>query len=227
MSRLPDYFKVEGCPKADDKKTVIGGCYRFTVITSRLIRCEWNDSGKFEDSFTRSVVDRNFGECSFQVEHSEEKLIIKTEHLILEYEKTGRFNSDNLSITVKGGKCWYFGTPFKTLKGTARTLDCADGVRAFEEMYSDMAKAVGIDPESEDPVKFDMSSPDFIKAYFEVLHHPYEKDGVRFWWMDWQQGTKSTIPNIDPLWVLNHYHTLDAKREGKRELIFSRFAGPG
>lgn len=387
MSRLPHYFKVEGAPRADEKKTVVGQCYRFTVITSRLIRCEWNDDGKFEDSFTRSVVDRNFGDCSFQVEESDEKLIIKTEHLILEYAKTGRFNPDNLSITVKGGKCWYFGTPLKTLKGTARTLDCADGeielgdgvcsregfsviddknsvlldsdgfimqresydiedlyffgyknayldavkdyfrltgkpsllpafamgnwwsryykyteksytdlmkkfteedipfsvsvidmdwhivdvdpkygtgwtgytwnkkffpdykrflkwltdhnltpslnlhpadgVRAFEEMYPDMAKAVGIDPESEDPVKFDMSNPDFIKAYFDVLHHPYEKDGVRFWWMDWQQGTRSTIPNIDPLWVLNHYHTLDAKREGKREIIFSRFAGPG
>ncbi len=387
MSRLPKHFKQEGNPVADKAKIVKGDKYRFTVITSRLIRCEWDDSGIFEDSMTRSVIDRNFANATFKTVDTREKLIIKTDAITLEYKKTGRFTSDNLIITVAGFKPWYFGTPFNTLKGTTRTLDVvdgecelgdgvcstqgfsviddhdsvllakdgfikqrksydvddfyffgyglchldavkdyfrltgkpsllpafamgnwwsryykyteksykelmtrfldedvpfsvsvidmdwhlvdidpkygtgwtgytwnrdlfpdykrflkwlhdhnltpslnlhpADGVRAFEEMYPEMAKAVGIDPETEEPVKFDMSNPDFIKAYFEILHNRYEEDGVRFWWMDWQQGTKSTIENIDPLWVLNHYHTLDAKREGKREIIFSRFSGPG
>ncbi len=387
MSRLPKYFKQEGNPIAKPSKIVKGDKWRFTVITSRLIRCEWDETGAFEDAMTRSVIDRDFGTAEFKTSDSAEKLIIETDAVVVEYKKTGRFNSDNLSFSLKGGKTWYFGTPFTTLKGTTRTLDVvdgecpledgvcssqgfsviddresvllaedgfieqrknwdiedfyyfgyglchldavkdyfrltgkpsllpafamgnwwsryykyteksykdlmtkfldedipfsvsvidmdwhlvdvdpkygtgwtgytwnrdffpdykrflkwlgdnnltpslnlhpADGVRAFEEMYPEMAKAVGIDPKTEQAVKFDMANPDFIKAYFDILHHPYEKDGVRFWWMDWQQGTKSTIENIDPLWVLNHYHTLDAKRDGKREIIFSRFSGPG
>jgi alpha-glucosidase (family GH31 glycosyl hydrolase) len=59
-------------------------------------------------------------------------------------------------------------------------LHPADGVRYFEDMYEQMAIAMGIDPKTEQAVKFDIANDDFIKAYFEILHHPYEKDGVDF-----------------------------------------------
>ena len=94
-------------------------------------------------------------------------------------------------------------------------------------MYPEMAHAMGIDPSSEQAVKFDIASDDFIKAYFEILHHPYEKDGVDFWWIDWQQGTSSQMEGLDPLWALNHYHFLDNQRDGKYSLIMSRYAGIG
>ena len=52
--------------------------------------------------------------------------------------------------------------------------------------------------------------------------------GVDFWWIDWQQGNKTATPGLDPLWALNHYHSLDIARDGKRRpLILSRFAGAG
>ena len=102
-----------------------------------------------------------------------------------------------------------------------------DGVRYFEDMYPEMAKAMGIDPATEAPVKFDITDPRFINAYFDVLHRPYEKDGVDFWWIDWQQGTKSKVEGLDPLWALNHYHFLDNAATHVRPLIMSRFAGFG
>lgn len=105
-------------------------------------------------------------------------------------------------------------------------LHPADGVRWFENMYPEMAKAMDIDPESKETVKFDVTDPKFINAYFDILHHPYEKEGVDFWWIDWQQGKKSSLKGLDPLWSLNHYHFLDNGRE-KRPLILSRYAGPG
>ena len=57
-----------------------------------------------------------------------------------------------------------------------------------------------------------------MEKYFDILHHPYEEDGVSFWWMDWQQGNdyrwihepnrdgKLADPRekVDPLWLLNH-----------------------
>lgn len=103
----------------------------------------------------------------------------------------------------------------------------ADGVRAHEEMYPKMAKALGVDYEHESPIPFDVTSPDFMKAYFEFLHHLNEEKGVDFWWIDWQQGSNSRIPGYDPLWMLNHYHYIDNARNGLRPMDFSRYAGLG
>ena len=103
----------------------------------------------------------------------------------------------------------------------------ADGVRAFEESYRPMAEALGKDWEKEEPIEFDITDPKFLQAYFTYLHHPNEEAGVDFWWLDWQQGTQTRIPGLDPLWMLNHYHYLDSMRSGKRGLTFSRYAGVG
>ena len=107
-------------------------------------------------------------------------------------------------------------------------LHPAQGVRFFEDMYKEAAEFMGIDPESKKRVEFDITNPRFIDAYFNILHKPYEKDGVDFWWIDWQQGKNSKIKNLDPLWALNHYHTLvDRASDTKRPLILSRFAEIG
>lgn len=106
-------------------------------------------------------------------------------------------------------------------------LHPADGVRAFEDMYGEMADAMGVDKASGQPVEFDLTDTKFINAYFDILHHPYENEGVDFWWIDWQQGTKSKKAGADPLWLLNHYHYLDSNRDNRRPLILSRYAGIG
>ena len=103
----------------------------------------------------------------------------------------------------------------------------ADGVRAHEEMYPEMARALGVDAEHEAPIPFDVTDPAFMEAYFQYLHHPQEEKGVDFWWIDWQQGSNSKIPGYDPLWMLNHYHYIDNARNGLRPMDFSRYAGLG
>ena len=103
----------------------------------------------------------------------------------------------------------------------------ADGVRAFEDAYADVARALARDPATGDPIPFDVTDPDFLTAYFDQLHHPREDEGVDFWWLDWQSGPYSRVAGIDPLWMLNHFHFLDSSRDGRRGLTFSRYAGPG
>ena len=105
-------------------------------------------------------------------------------------------------------------------------LHPADGIRSFEDMYEPMARAMDVDPITKTDIKFDLTDNKFINAYFNVVHKPYEREGVRFWWIDWQQGTSSKLKGLDPLWALNHYHTLDNARE-YRPLILSRYAGVG
>ncbi|MBP3542172.1 MAG: alpha-xylosidase [Clostridia bacterium] len=105
-------------------------------------------------------------------------------------------------------------------------LHPALGVRWFEEQYPEMARRMGIDPATRQTIPFDITNDDFINAYFDLLHKPYERDGVDFWWIDWQQGTSSRVDGLDPLWSLNHYHMRDIARE-KDGLILSRYAGIG
>lgn len=114
-------------------------------------------------------------------------------------------------------------------RGLATTLNLhpADGIRAFEDMYEEMATKLGVDPSSEKPLEFDFSDPEYRKAYFDVVMHPYEKDGVDFWWIDWQQGTGKGADAVDPLFLLNHYHYHDQEGRNRRPMIFSRYAGPG
>ena len=119
----------------------------------------------------------------------------------------------------------------KTLKDSnfkiTVNLHPSDGVRFFEDMYKDFAEFMGIAPETKKTLQFDISDKKFTEGYFRYLHHGYEEDGVDFWWIDWQQGTNSSVKGLDPLWWLNHYHSIDSGRNGKRPLILSRYAGPG
>lgn len=103
----------------------------------------------------------------------------------------------------------------------------ADGIRAYEEAYERVARAMGMDPGEGRAVEFDPADPKFMEVYLKVLHHPMEEEGVDFWWLDWQQGTVTKIPGLDPLWMLNHYHFLDSRWRGKRPMTFSRYAGVG
>lgn len=103
----------------------------------------------------------------------------------------------------------------------------AEGVRGHEEMYQEMAREMGVDDTYEDPVRCDPADPKFMEAYFKYLHHPREEEGVDFWWIDWQQGNHTKVEGLDPLWIFNHFHFLDNRRNGKRPMTFSRYAGPG
>ena len=106
-------------------------------------------------------------------------------------------------------------------------LHPADGIRGFEAMYPAVAARMGIDPATEKPVEHDFSDRKYREAYFEEIIHPYEADGIDFWWIDWQQGTGRREGEADPLLLLNHYHYEDSGRDDKRPMIFSRYAGPG
>ena len=103
----------------------------------------------------------------------------------------------------------------------------ADGVRACEDLYPEMAREMGIDPDSGYPVDFDASSEKFLKAFEKVVLDSFERTGVDFWWIDWQQRGGSSVPGVDPLFVLNHTRYMYANRKGDVGMTFSRYGGPG
>ena len=111
---------------------------------------------------------------------------------------------------------------------TALNLHPAEGIHPHEAAYPEFARLLGQDPAEARPIAFDLANPGFAGPYFDRLHHPLEAQGVDFWWIDWQQGRRSTLPGLDPLWWLNHLHFHDLGRDGvKRPFIFSRWGGLG
>lgn len=386
---IMDHFKFHSEPLPNDKAIVKGQNYRFTILTSRLIRMEYSEMGKFEDRASQTVWFRKLEVPDFKISQSDKWLIIETEHLILTYKPAQKFRKSSLSIRLKeSNSIWKYGMKErKNLKGTYRTLDGTNGwvplkkgllsrsgfatlddsdslvfnehcwlipreesvidmyffgygtkylecirdyykitgktplipryilgnwwsryweydeqelkdlinnfgkndiplsvciidmdwhlvkldpkygngwtgytwnrklfpdppamlqwlhdknlkvalnlhpalgIRGHEDCYPAMADFMGVNKAAEEPIPFDIADPKFVKGYFELVHHPLEKQGVDFWWIDWQQGTRTKIKNLDPLWMLNHLHFFDLGRDKThRSFIFSRYAGRG
>jgi alpha-glucosidase len=110
---------------------------------------------------------------------------------------------------------------------TTVNLHPASGVQSFEEAYPEMARAMGIDPATKQYVKFDIVNPQFAENYFKVLHHPLEKQGIDFFWLDWQQEETTSLAGLNPTFWLNYVHSTDMERRGERPLIYHRWGGLG
>ncbi len=385
---LPERFTLDVQPMAACDAVIQEGNARFTVLTERLIRLEYDPSGQFEDRASQSMWYREQPVPAFTVQRTDHQLIIETDAFVLKYAVGQTFTRDSLTIQVKATNAdWHPGAvDTANLKGTMRTLDfvngatplndglisrsgwsllddsrsfvfndeywlearkgqgvdwyffayghdykaglrdyCAvsgtapliprwilgnwwsrywaytqdelttllndfesheiplsvcivdmdwhvtetgntstgwtgyswnknlfpdpqgmidfihqkglrtalnlhpaEGIHPHESQYPEMARRMGIDPESKQPIEFDITDQSFVNAYFEVLHHPYEAMGVDFWWLDWQQGLDCKIPDLDPLWLINHLHFQDLGRNrARRPFIFSRWGNEG
>jgi alpha-glucosidase len=110
---------------------------------------------------------------------------------------------------------------------TSLNLHPASGVQPWEEAYPAMAKAMGIDPATKKYVPFDITDKKYATNYMNLLHHPLEKQGIDFWWLDWQQEPTTKLEGVSPTWWLNYVHFTDQQREGKRPLLFHRWGGLG
>ena len=114
-------------------------------------------------------------------------------------------------------------------KGLKVTLNLhpAEGIQPHELVYPQAAAALGRDEARGQRIPFEPENRAFWHVYFDLVHHPLEREGVDFWWVDWQQGQSCATEGMDPLWLLNHFHAQDAAHEGRRPFILSRYAGPG
>ena len=107
-----------------------GNC-RFTVLTDGLLRYEWADDGCFEDRASVLAVNRRLPVPEYRVKESDESIEIITSRFHLTYDKKA-FSPGGLSVVVKGafwehGSVWRYGPKSENLRGTARTLDDANG----------------------------------------------------------------------------------------------------
>lgn len=104
----------------------------------------------------------------------------------------------------------------------------ADGVAPKEEMYAKFMRDMGADPATNETLPFDAGSKKYLDTLFADTHDPLTREGVDFWWLDWQQYpfTRS-IPDLTNLAWLNHYYFDYTSKDGQRGVSFSRWAGWG
>ena len=136
--RIDPKYNYKTTPVAFDHSVVKGDKYRFTILTSRLIRIEYNENGHFEDRATQTVINRQFEKVDFSVKETDNSLVITTDHIELSYTKQP-FSKYSLKVRYVGelshyniGKSssyWFFGDDMSryNLGGTTRTLDGVNG----------------------------------------------------------------------------------------------------
>ena len=104
----------------------------------------------------------------------------------------------------------------------------ADGVGKQEASYAPFMRAMGLDPATCEPLKFDAGDRRYLDTFYAYTHRPYEDMGVDFWWLDWQQYANTrSIPALTNLEWLNHYNFGETGRDGRRGASFSRWGGWG
>lgn len=116
-------------------------------------------------------------------------------------------------------------------KGIRSTFNLhpADGVRCGEDSYADVARDMGIDPASKQTVPWVSSDKKFIRSIFRRILTPMERDGVDFWWLDWQQQpTDPAVEGLSNTWWLNYVFFSDMeKNRDVRPMLYHRWGGLG
>lgn len=131
---------------------------------------------------------------------------------------------------------------------TALNLHFQSGVQAYEEPYqrfrADYLSRTGdydgpkdyLNEDGSDAyVPYRMCQQAWADAYFNSIMHPMEKQGVDFWWLDWQQWKNSRyVPGLNNTFWLNYCFFNDKIRRGvslgkyaPRAMIYHRWGGIG
>ena len=112
----------------------------------------------------------------------------------------------------------------------ALNLHPALGVDSSEDMFRDMAADMGLDPDSVNVIPWKLEDTGFYKAFANNFLRPFEKQGVDFWWLDWQQNYLYPYVqgyNTTSLAWVNELYYRDSQNNNRRGAGYSRWAGWG
>jgi len=128
----PAIGKAQNNGAANPKAVIIEGNARFTVLTPRLLRLEWDSTRQFNDQPSFVVINRKLAVPAFTKTVKDGWIQLTTAQLELRYKlNSGAFNEQNLQIAYREpgeSFTWKPGLKEKeNLKGTYRTLDRYEG----------------------------------------------------------------------------------------------------
>lgn len=131
---------------------------------------------------------------------------------------------------------------------TSLNLHPASGIQTYEEPYGRFVKDYLSRTNDYDGPKdykdaegnpvyvpFRIDQQEWADAYFNSVIHPMEKQGVDFWWLDWQQFRNSRYTkNLSNTFWLNYTfwndiarRSADSGKDAPRPMIYHRWGGIG
>ena len=209
MYNLGEQFKVNVEDiKANPDCIYTGEKYRITILTDRLVRLEYSETGNFEDRPTELVLNRNFESPKFAVKEDRKYIEIKTTYFTLSYQKNKHFKgsllnpSSNLRIEdFNSDKAWYYGHPevrnykapntlLTDKKGYVKSLYSIDGFSSIDDSDSKVFLPSGELKERENKeldIYVFVYQKDFLKAledYFKLTGAPslIPRFALGNWW---------------------------------------------
>ncbi|MCI1292279.1 MAG: glycoside hydrolase family 31 protein [Prevotella sp.] len=108
-------------------------------------------------------------------------------------------------------------------------LHPAEGIAPYEEQYPQIARDMGIDPSSGQTIPWVASNKKLMTNVFKDILDPMHRQGVSFWWLDWQQWPyDKQVDSLSNTWWLNYVFFTHSQREGQdRPMLYHRWGGLG
>ena len=209
MYNLGEYFKIDVTrAKAKEENIIKGDKYRFTVLSERLIRLEYNDKGTFIDEPTEQVLYRDMPKVNFEKTDNANFITIKTKYFKLTYIKGKSFiggkaaPTNNLKVELLNTNVvWYYGHPeirnfgipnssLETGGVIGKGLYAEDGMASIDDSETLIFNSDGTVKANSD-VKIDtylfMYGNDFelaLKDYYEITGYPslVPRYALGNWW---------------------------------------------
>ena len=106
-------------------------------------------------------------------------------------------------------------------------LHPADGVANYEDHFSEIAADMHI---TGDRVPWILEDSTFYRSMFSHIIREREREGVDFWWIDWQQNlTSKYTEGLGETFWCNHvfFNDMRNNRPERRPFIFHRWGGLG
>ena len=140
MYDLGDNFKIPTFANVAKPECIYKGeKYRFTILSERLIRLEYNPDGIFEDRPTEFAWNREFPAPKFAVKEDTKYFELKTSYFTLTYTKNKSFKgssvspSSNLKVeVVNSDRYWYYGHPeIRNYGASGNMLDISNNTKGL------------------------------------------------------------------------------------------------
>ena len=125
---------------------------------------------------------------------------------------------------------------------TALNLHPSDGIKNSEDKYRNLRSAMGLPSTYNETIPWTIQDYSFARPFFDNIIRPLEKQGVDFWWLDWQQektvgehakakGYELTdgADKLSETFWCNHtfFEDMQKNRPELRPVIYHRWGGLG
>ena len=216
MYNLGEHFSIDlNKIKPDPLCVITGDKYRFTVLTERLIRLEFNNDGKFNDLPTMLVSNRNFKKPIFDFKENTTYLEITTSYFKLIYNKGKNYkNVKNFRVELLNtDRYWNYGhvearnysAPLRIENGkiiNTKSLYSNDGFASIVDDTKLMGEnGIPLDSDARVDIYLFMYNNDFnlcLKDYFNLTGYPalIPRFALGNWWSRNNDYNDSTLKEL-------------------------------